>query len=176
MPKIIENARGILIDEAKRQIDENGYDSVTIRSIAKGCSIGIGTFYNYFKSKDMLIVTFLLEDWKNRIQKVSADSEENTDPMQVVKEIYVQITEFANANKKIFESVEAKKAFNSTMGSYHKTLIKQIAEPIYKVCVASGYENVEFLSEFVAEAVLTWAVARKSYDELASVIEKLFVK
>ena len=46
MPKIIENLRSRLIDEAKHQIEQNGYDSVTIRSIARECGIGLGTFYN----------------------------------------------------------------------------------------------------------------------------------
>ena len=50
MPKIIENVRGMLIDEAKKQIATNGYENVTIRSIAKECGLGLGTFYNYFKS------------------------------------------------------------------------------------------------------------------------------
>lgn len=176
MPKIIENARGILIEEAKRQIEENGYKSVTIRSIAKGCSLGLGTFYNYFKSKDMLIATFLLEDWQERVEKVSIESEENTDPMYIIKVMCAEIDEFMNENKNIFESPEAKRSFNNAVGLYHKTLRKQLTTPILKCCIKNQYQNAEFLAEFVAEAVLTWTVARKSYDELAPVIEKLFVK
>lgn len=176
MPKIIENARGLLIDEAKKQIDENGYSGVTIRSIAKGCNLGLGTFYNYFKSKDMLIATFLLEDWQGRVNKVTVDSEGTSDPMDIVKAIYDEITDFAQANKNIFESAEAKKSFNNTVGMYHKTLRKQIAEPIYKCCFDNGYENAVFLSEFVAESILTWTVAKKGYNELSSILSKLFVK
>ena len=176
MPKIIENVRGLLINEAKNQISENGYDAVTIRSIAKGCSLGLGTFYNYFKSKDMLIATFLLEDWQSRISKISNQSENKTNPMTVVKGIYDEIIDFVDANKMIFDSVEAKRAFNNTIGTYHKTLRKQVAQPILTCCVASGYENAEFLSEFVAESILAWSVSKKNYDEFALVVEKLFVK
>ena len=70
MPKIIENVRGMLIEEAQTQITANGYDNVTIRSIAKGCGLGLGTFYNYFKSKEMLIATFLNEDWQKRMSVI----------------------------------------------------------------------------------------------------------
>ena len=67
MPKIIENARDEIIAEAKRQLFENGYAKTTIRSVAGAIGIGMGTIYNYFSSKDMLISSFILEDWTGQI-------------------------------------------------------------------------------------------------------------
>ena len=61
MPKIIENLKERLLTEAKVQIDRDGYESVTIRSIAKGCGVGVGTVYNYFPSKEALIANLLLQ-------------------------------------------------------------------------------------------------------------------
>ena len=63
MPKIIENIREKLLEEAKRQVSESGYSSMTIRSVATACGVGTGTVYNYFPSKDMLVASFMLEDW-----------------------------------------------------------------------------------------------------------------
>ena len=51
MPKIIENVREQLLGEAKRQIAKKGYGKTTIRSVASACGFGVGTVYNYFKSK-----------------------------------------------------------------------------------------------------------------------------
>ncbi len=176
MPKIIENVRGKLIDEAKEQIALNGYDNVTIRSIAKGCGLGLGTFYNYFKSKDLLIATFLLEDWKERIANVSKKHENEADPMVVVQSIYVEINEFINTYHNIFSSPLAIKSFGVSGPGYHKFVRNQVAAPIYNSCVLAGLENPEFLSHFVAEAVVTWTVANKKYEEIAPLISKLFVK
>ena len=174
MPKIIENARGLIIDEAKRQIEECGYENVTIRSIAKGCSLGLGTFYNYFKSKDKLIATFLLEDWQERIGRICEQSREESDPIKVIKSIHNELCEFIEKNKGIFTSPEAIKSFNNTVSSYHKLLRTQIAEPIYNTLVeAGGYENCGFLSHFIAEAVLTWSVAKKNFDELEPIFSKI---
>lgn len=176
MPKIIENVREKIIAEAKRQIEESGYESVTIRNIARGCSLGLGTFYNYFKSKDVLIATFLLEDWQERISRVIAESEGENDPLAVTQMLCDEISQFIESNKRIFTANEAIKSFNATVGSYHKVLRAQIAEPIKSACIAGGYEDAEFLSLFVAESTLTWVTAGKTYGELASVFTKLFVK
>ena len=43
MPKIIENLESRLIAEAKKQIEESGYGTMTIRSVAKACGVGVGT-------------------------------------------------------------------------------------------------------------------------------------
>ena len=176
MPKIIENLRARLIDEAKHQIDQNGYDSVTIRSIARECGIGLGTFYNYFKSKDLLIATFLLEDWQKRIANVSENYADERDPMVVVGVIYSEINDFIKVYHSIFTSPSAIKSFNTSGAGYHKFVRNQVAGPIYNACILAELDNPEFLSLFVAESVITWTVAKKDYDEIASLISKLFVK
>ena len=176
MPKIIENVRGMLIDEAKTQIAINGYENVTIRSIAKGCGLGLGTFYNYFKSKETLIATFLLEDWKKRISNITVANEGEKDPMVVVHALYVQVKDFIRVHNSIFSAPAAIKSFNMTGSNYHKFVINQVAGPIYNACVLAKLENPEFLSLFVSEAVITWTVAGKDYEEIAAIISKLFVK
>ena len=176
MPKIIENVRGLLIDETKKQIQENGYESVTIRSIARGCQIGLGTFYNYFKSKDVLIATYLLEEWEVRLERINAQVEFDVEPMQLVKIMYDELNGFMKNNMAVFTAEGAQKAFSTSIRTYHNMLIEQMSAPLFAVCERCGYENAKFLSQFVAEAILTWTVAKKDYDEIASIICKLFVK
>ena len=59
MPKIVENVRQRILLEAKKQLEETGYGNMTIRSIASGCGIGVGTIYNYFSSKDVIVASFI---------------------------------------------------------------------------------------------------------------------
>ena len=72
MPKIIENVRELLLDTAKEQIRKQGYAKTTIRSVASACGLGVGTVYNYFKSKDMLIASFMLEDWQECLLEIKS--------------------------------------------------------------------------------------------------------
>ena len=175
MPKIIENVRETLIAEAKRQIEDCGYDKVTIRSVAAGAGIGVGTFYNYFKSKEMLIATFLLEDWRVRIDKLNEMSEGDCEPIGIVREIHGELIGFISQNISIFTSSNATKLFNQVSGDYHKVLRAQLAAPIKNACEQAKIENSKFLSLFVAESVLTWTVEKRSFDEIEQIINKLFI-
>ena len=99
MPKIITNVREQLLTEAKRQIVENGYASTTIRSVASACNLGVGTVYNYFKSKDMLIASFMVDDWQECLAKMKQESTENAE--QLLRCIYSSLLKFTEDRKSV---------------------------------------------------------------------------
>ena len=76
MPKIIENLESRILAEARKQIEASGYGALTIRSVAKECGVGIGTVYNYFPSKDALVASYMLQDWKSCLEVITRVSRE----------------------------------------------------------------------------------------------------
>ena len=168
MPKIIKNLKDRLIAEAKQQIVQNGYGAVTIRSIAKGCGVGVGTVYNYFPSKEALIATHLLEDWNTCIDAIqtAADSAESSRPVLLC--IYEQLTGFADRHSTIFRDAAAAAGFTGSFSQYHGLLREQLAKPLRKFCES------DFAAEFISESLLTWSMAGKSFDEIYSITEKIF--
>ena len=168
MPKIIENLKDRLISEAKQQIAQNGYGAVTIRSIAKGCGVGVGTVYNYFPSKEALIATHLLEDWNGCIEAIQTVADNAKSPRLVLLCIYEQLTDFSNRHTVIFRDDSAAVGFSGSFNQYHGLLRSQLAKPLRKFC-----EN-DFSAEFIAESLLTWSMAGKSFDEIYGILEKIF--
>ena len=168
MPKIIENLEAQLIDEAKKQIQQNGYGAVTIRSIAKGCGVGIGTVYNYFPSKDALIATHLLEDWKDCVRAIEAAAAGSDSPHPVVRCIYDQLNGFAARHSAIFQDEAAAAAFAGAFSQYHTLLRAQLAHPLEAFCGSS------FAAQFIAESLLTWTMAGKPFQEIYEILNKLF--
>jgi AcrR family transcriptional regulator len=167
MPKIIMNLENRLIEEAKRQILESGYSAVTIRSVAKGCGVGVGTVYNYFPSKDALIATYLLEDWNSCILSIRAVSTYSETAEPVLRCIYDQLKAFSSRHTSIFLDETAAAAFTGSFSRYHGMLRAQLAQPLEKFCKSS------FEGEFVAESLLTWTMAGKSFPEIHEILRKL---
>lgn len=168
MPKIIENLEDRLIREAERQIAQSGYGAVTVRSIAKGCGVGVGTVYNYFPSKEAIIATLLLADWKSRIGTIRAVATYSESPRSVVLCIYDQLKEFARNNAPVFRDEAAVSGFAGSFSKYHSLLREQLADPLKRFC------GSEFTALFIAESLLTWTMAEKPVEEIYAVVEKLF--
>ncbi len=168
MPKIIENLKDRLIAEAEKQIEESGYGAVTIRSIAKGCGVGVGTVYNYFPSKDALIATHLLEDWQGCLEAIQATTDRSEAPRPAVQCIYDQLVGFACRHQAIFRDEAAVAGFSGSFSQYHSRLRAQLAAPLRKFC------DDDFAAQFVAESLLTWTMAGKSFEEIYDILKKLF--
>ena len=170
MPKIIENVREQLLQEAKRQVQENGYSKTTIRSVAGACNLGVGTVYNYFKSKDMLIASFMLEDWMECLGEIKECS--TSDPKQFLEHFYASLRNFIGKHQSLFQDSDAVLAFSGAFTVRHKQLRDQLAQILLPIC-----ENAEgdqaFLAEFIAESMLTWTVAGRPIQDLIPIFMKL---
>ena len=167
MPKIIENLPQRLAEEARRQIEESGFSATTIRSVAKGCGVGVGTVYNYFPSKEALVATFMLTDWKDcvaSIEHCAADAQ-NLEP--VLKTVYEQLRLFLSKFAPIFRDESAVTGYTGALTKYHSVLRSQLSTPVRKFC------RDDFTAEFIAEAMLTWTVAGKDFDELKSILLRI---
>ena len=168
MPKIIENLDKTIFEEVHKQLSSTTYSNLTIRSIANACGIGIGTIYNYYSSKDQLVAQYLLDDW-NQCLSVINETCANTDSNEVASRcIFEQLNDYITRHKNIFRDEMAIKSFHNTFGKYHHFLRNQIAIPLVKFC------STDFVVEFIAEALLTWIVAGKSFDEIYEIIKKCF--
>lgn len=169
MPKIIENVRQQLLDEVGKQISERGYANVTIRSIASSLGLGTGTVYNYFKSKDMLVASYVAENWHDYMNHFKSLTFNNS--KEALKQIYDMLIEFNESQSDLFTDPDAIKRFSSISGKNHPLLRQQIANLILPLC--ENQDNPEFLSSFIAESLLTWTTAKNPFEELYPILSKL---
>lgn len=168
MPKIIENLENRLMEETRKQIETIGYAATTIRSVAAGCGVGVGTVYNYFPSKDDLAAAYLLEDWKRCFEAIAQANNMTDDPQAVVRSIYDQLRQFSQRHQAVFQDEAAVASFVGSFSRYHNLLRSQLAAPLERFC------SNPFAADFIAEALLIWTMSKKDFDEIYSMIGKLF--
>ncbi len=174
MPKIIENIREKLLTEAKRQVREQGYSSMTIRSVATACGVGTGTVYNYFPSKDMLIASFMLEDWMVCIETISKGMAQADDVKDALYCMYQELLKYKEKYQLLFNDENAEAGYNASFMKRHQLLREQLAEPIKAWTHNQDRVDDKFLAEFVAENMLTLAMAGQDFELIASVLLQLF--
>lgn len=173
MPKIIENIRERLLEEAKKQVMELGYSSMTIRSVAGACGVGVGTVYNYFSSKDMLIAGFMLTDWQTSMEKLGAVSAGSDKPQEILECVYRELRTFIEKYRTLFQDKRADQSFAAVFPQRHQQLRGQIAEHFGKLCRRQKRVDPVFLAEFIAENMLTWTMEGRSYEEISGILLQL---
>ena len=174
MPKVIENVREQLLEETRKQIAENGYADTTIRSVAGACGLGVGTVYNYFKSKDMLIATFLMDDWMKHLASMQKLPRDNSETL--FKGIYDSIWDFYNENIKIFSDTEAAKVAGIGYSDRHKMLRNQIADYILPICEKNKLEDIHFTAQFIAESIICWSMERVPFETVYPLLDRIINK
>lgn len=174
MPKILENIRENLLSEAKRQVLELGYSAMTIRSVASACGVGVGTVYNYFPSKDMLVASFMLEEWQECLELIRTTCDKAQEPNIALRSIYEGLLRFIKKYSVMFQDENAGVSFAGAFRHRHEQLRSQLAEPVYKLCQTQTKVIAEFLAEFIAESMLTWTLAGRTFEDIGSVLLQLF--
>jgi hypothetical protein len=173
MPKIIEDIKENILIETRRQIQEYGYSKVTIRSIASALSVGVGTIYNYYSSKDMIVATFMVNDWIKCLDEIKNMVNSSSDNIKI---IYDKFNQFISEHSMLFHDELAEKNYALTANKWHKVLTKQIADIIIVECENSSVDDKEFLSLYIAESLISWSLEGRQYSELSPIFNVLLKK
>jgi len=168
VPKILKNVREQLLTEAKKQVFERGYSDTTIRSVAGACGLGVGTVYNYFESKEMLVAAFVYEDWKKYLSDIQRLPP--NDSYVLLKGIYQALQCFADDHKMLFSDAAAAKLVSVSSVDHHKMLRDQIASFLLAVCPGG---SPQFTAEFTAEALIHWSMENVDFETVYPLLAKI---
>lgn len=174
MPKIIENVRERVLEEARKQVMGPGYSSMTIRSLAKTLGIATGTIYNYFPSKQMIVATFMASEWMTTINKIKAECESAIGYREVLNATYSGIKEYYDEHAPLFDDPEARTGFVKAYSDKRNLLISQITDLFEPICKAKAVNYTAHTSEFLAESLMSWVTGHKDLEELYTITKSLF--
>lgn len=167
MPKLIENVRGQLLAEAGRQLVGRGYAKTTIRSVAGACGVAVGTVYNYFPSKEVLIASFMAEDWQSTLDAMRERRGDAAE--ECLRAIHDGLLAFAGRYSALFADPEAAKAASGALLSRHLQLRGQLADLIEPFAPSDD----GFTARFIAEALLTWTLSDVPFERIYELLAKL---
>lgn len=129
MPKVLLNPRENILKEGKKVLIEKSYRSLNIRDIAKSCDIGIGTFYNYFKNKDELVIEIFMYDWNKIINSSKEMIDKNIDLKEKLRFIYTGMDEFLSNYMSVFYELTMVKG-KDRKDHYHMDMIYEVVSEI----------------------------------------------
>ena len=171
MPKIIKNVREQLLQEAARQVATVGYAATTIRSVASACGLAVGTVYNYFPSKDVLIATFMAEDWMQCLAEI--DSAAARDAGAMLLTACEVLHRFADRHQTLFRDKTAARIFSAVFSERHRQLRDQLSARILPHCGGKSEKERRLASDLAAEGLLSFTMSGTPAEELLPVLLRL---
>ena len=174
MPKILENVREKILAEAESQVFTLGYSAMTIRSVAKACGIATGTVYNYFPSKEMLVASFMVDDWLKALKGIKDEAEMAESAEGMLRAVWDGVSAFTIEHAAVFADPEAVKGYSGAHGERHMMLVGQICDVMDPYIEKYAKERTPHFSEFIAEALLNWVMSGRDFAEFINITAKLF--
>lgn len=173
LPKIIEDAKGAILHEARHELFEQGPKKMTIRSVASGCGVAIGTIYNYFPNKEMLMASVILEDWMVTMENMKSVCRKASSIISGLEVIYSEIQSFLRLYEHIFKETGMPVAVKYTYSEQHDLLCSQISSILNELYERFGKPQQEDMLLFLSECLLNGAVRKSDISFLKNIFIKL---
>ena len=173
MPKVIKELRERILAVSREKLTGEGYDALTMRSVAEACGIAAGTVYNYFPSKDVLAANVMLEDWLAALARMREGACEATDAMEGLERIYREIAAFAGLYAHAWSQYRIQPGSAGFYRERHRQLTEQLAGLIGGLLARTGAWSCEELPEFLAENLLAASMREDGYERMRPVLRRI---
>lgn len=174
MPKKIENLRAHILQDARKILEQQGYEELTIRRVADDCNIAVGTVYNYFPSKEMLAGSVMLEDWQKILQEASIQCSKAKNLPQAVKYVYQGVLSFAEQYRSAWRGYAFTGSETMAFKKRHILLITQIAQCLEPLTATFKQHGLKQFDLYIAENILACVNGSPvKLDELIRIIVAL---
>lgn len=154
MPKRIDNPEDSLLSAAKSLLLEEGYAALTMRQVASHCCVAVGTVYNYFPSKDVLVARILLEDWRTALRSLQEPLATVPTPLEGVEQVFCALRDFSLRYHPVWASYSG----NPPLRQWHGELVHQISECLTPLLTRFSLLNDPMLGDFLSQCLLSWAM------------------
>lgn len=153
MPKIIKYAQENILREAKALIVAEIPSALNMRTVAERVGVASGTLYNYFKSKEELVTSILLNDWITAFDELKTRLPQVESAIDGCEAIFNTIKEFLEQHRPMWQG-KSHKDFIRIRLRHHKMLIEQLCEHIQVLGERFGFLFDETVAPFLAEVLL----------------------
>ena len=106
MRKINEETRQLILKSAREILATEGVENLNIRKLAINCNIGLGTLYNYYKSKQELIREIVQNQYNDIFERLKIQLSNEDDTYKKLKMVFESLRNFnIELNSISFEKV-----------------------------------------------------------------------
>ncbi len=175
-----QELRQCLLDCARRIECAEGADALSIRKLAAEANIAIGTVYNYFESKQEVLLAMTEEYWNDALREMQGSITAERFSEQI-RQIYAFLAEKLNDCAKVLmmslrEDAESGRArMTSMQGTVVRSLVRRLENDssIRKNLWSDSFSKEAFASFVLDNLFVALRQPREEVDFLVEIIERI---
>jgi len=147
----LRDKKAEIFNSGRELFCSKGFKDTNISDITKMAGMGVGTFYNYYSSKEKLFIEIFIKENEKLKKNIMESIDLDDDPIKVVKEAIALNLNGTNSNPILKEW-------------YNKDFFSKLEKEFYE---AAGIESIyEFMNKGTIELIKKWKAERKIRDDL----------
>jgi AcrR family transcriptional regulator len=147
----MEDKKADIFNCGKEIFSSKGFKDTNISDITKMVGIGVGTFYNYYSSKEKLFMEIYLKENEGLKRKIMETVDIDDDPAKVIKEVMAINFNGINSNPILKEW-------------YNRDLFSKLEKEFYE---QDGLKSIdEFMNSGIVGLIKKWKAEGKIRSDL----------
>jgi AcrR family transcriptional regulator len=147
----LEDKKADIFTCAKELFSSKGFKDTNISDITKMAGIGVGTFYNYYPSKEKLFIEIYLKENEQLKKTIMESINPGDDPVQMVQKLLALNLQGMNSNPILKEW-------------YNRELFAKLEKEFYE---QGGMESLhQLMDSVVSEFIKKWQAEGKLTNDL----------
>ncbi len=172
MPKTLNNVKEDILLVTRELLKDTGYSDLNIRKIAARCGVATGTVYNYYTSKNEIIVEILLNEWNLMLRRIDQNVKAFPNLIDKLEIMFNELNYFmTNVHGSWFETYPISNDSNMDIlkiKEQKKLLRNQLSDKICVFITTDKIENQEALSicDIIASILITYSNENIEFSRL----------
>ena len=142
-----------ILEAASLQFENKGFSETAIADIMKAAGLGVGTFYNYFESKEEVLLV-LLKNIANKLEEtVDKGIAENLTSLQLLEEASKVMAKMLNDNRFVLPLFLSASEHSDKPESLPTRKYTPTFKPLYEIIIKQGQANGEIREDVPADLI-----------------------
>ena len=142
-----------ILEAASGQFEHKGFSETSIADIMKAANLGVGTFYNYFESKEEILLA-LLKSIANKVeQAVETGTAAKLNSLQLLERASKVMAKLLSENKFVLPLFLSASEHSDKPESIPTRKYTPTFKPVYEIILKQGQECGEIRSDVPADLI-----------------------
>lgn len=139
-----------IVNCGRELFSSKGFKDTNVSDITKMAGIGVGTFYNYYPSKEKLFLEIFIEENKKLKKSIMESVDLNNEPLKLIKQLMLLNVNGMNSNPILKEW-------------YNRDVFSKVEQQYRE---ENGNNAVDFLYDNFAELIKKWQAEGKIRSDI----------